>query len=517
MLTVATDNPAYPPYFEDNDPTNGEGFESAVAYAIGDQLGYPKAKVKWTEESFNSSFAPGPKDFDFDVNQISITPVREKAVDFSAPYYTANQAVVALKSSDAARRNRWKNCRTPQLGVQVGTTSLEAAEAEIDPNSRPEVFNSSNDVVQALKNEQIDAVVVDLPTALYLTAVQVPEATVVGQFSAPGGDQWGALLEKDSALTACVSEAIEELESSGELEKITDRWMSQAAGAPELQLMPGRGSPIPPSDRRLEREAAKRRRHRRGQAIAAISSVVVLGGLATLILTSPGWPEVRETFFNWEVFKDSFPDVLEAFWLDVKIFLIAELAILAVGLLVAMVRIARSPAMFPVRLLSVVWVDLFRGIPTILLVFLIGFGVPALQLSGLPTDPVILGAIALVLSYSAYVAEVYRAGINSVHRGQRDAALAVGLTESQAMRHVILPQAVRRVAPPLLNDFVALQKDVALISILGPLEAFREAQIIESLTFNFTPLVAAALLYLAVTVPTARIVDRMGGPEGAVR
>ena len=274
--------------------------------------------------------------------------------------------------------------------------------------------------------------------------------------------------------------------------------------------------PIPPS-RRLEREAAKRRRHRRGQAIAALSSIVVLGGLAALILTSPGWPEVRETFFNWEVFKESFPDVAKAFWLDVKIFLVAEVAILLVGLLVAMIRIARSPAMFPLRLLSVVWVDLFRGIPTILLVFLIGFGVPALRLDGVPTDPVILGAIALVLSYSAYVAEVYRAGINSVHRGQRDAALAVGLTEAQSMRHVILPQAVRRVAPPLLNDFVALQKDVALISILGPLEAFREAQIIESLTFNFTPLVAAALLYLAVTVPTARIVDRMGGPEGAVR
>jgi polar amino acid transport system permease protein len=285
--------------------------------------------------------------------------------------------------------------------------------------------------------------------------------------------------------------------------------------------MPGGVSPTPSSDRRLEREAAKRRRRRRGQAIAALSSVVVLGGLAALILTSPGWPEVRETFFNWEVFKESFPDVAKAFWLDVKIFLVAEVAILAVGLLVALVRIARSPAMFPVRLLSVVFVDLFRGIPTILLVFLIGFGVPALQLEGplgwVPTDPVILGAFALVLSYSAYVAEVYRAGINSVHRGQRDAALAVGLTENQALRHVILPQAVRRVAPPLLNDFVALQKDVALISILGPLEAFREAQIIESLTFNFTPLVAAALLYLAVTVPTARIVDRLGGTEGAVR
>jgi polar amino acid transport system substrate-binding protein len=234
VLTIATDKPAYPPYFEGDDPTNGEGFESAVAYAVADQLGYPKAKVKWTVEAFNSSFAPGPKDFDFDVNQISITPVREKAVDFSAPYYTANQAVVALKDSDAAAAESLEELRDAKLGVQIGTTSLEAAEAAIEPSSRPEVFNTSNDVVQALKNEQIDAVVVDLPTALYLTAVQVPEATVVGQFSAPGGDQWGALLEKDSKLTACVSEAVEALESSGELEKITQRWMSQAAGAPEL-------------------------------------------------------------------------------------------------------------------------------------------------------------------------------------------------------------------------------------------------------------------------------------------
>jgi len=234
VLTIATDKPAYPPYFEDDDPTNGEGFESAVAYAIADQLGYPKAKVNWTVEAFNSSFAPGPKDFDFDVNQISITPPREKAVDFSAPYYTANQAVVALKDSDAASAESLEELKDAQLGVQIGTTSLEAAEEEIDPSSRPEVFNTSNDVVQALKNGQIDAVVVDLPTALYLTAVQVPEATVVGQFSAPGGDQWGALLEKDSELTACVSAAVEELESSGELEEITQRWMSKAAGAPEL-------------------------------------------------------------------------------------------------------------------------------------------------------------------------------------------------------------------------------------------------------------------------------------------
>lgn len=200
-----------------------------------------------------------------------------------------------------------------------------------------------------------------------------------------------------------------------------------------------------------------------------------------------------------------------------KLFVIVEAAVLVVGLGLAILRTSRTPALFPLRLLTTVYVDVFRGVPTILLVYLVGFGVPALQLSGLPTDPVVLGGIALTLSYSAYVTEVYRAGIRSVHRGQRDAALAVGLTEGQAMRHVILPQAVRRVVPPLLNDFVALQKDVALISIIGPQEAFRVAQIIQGQTFNYTPLIAAALLYLAVTVPMARLVERMGGPEGSVR
>jgi polar amino acid transport system permease protein len=273
----------------------------------------------------------------------------------------------------------------------------------------------------------------------------------------------------------------------------------------------------PPANRRLEREAAKRRRHRRGQAIAALSSLVVIGGLATWVLTSPGWPEVRELFFNWEVFKESFPEVLEGFWLDVKVFMIVEVAVLIVALALAVLRTSRGPAFFPLRLLTTVYVDVFRGIPTILLVYLVGFGIPALRLTGLPTDPVVLGGIALGLSYSAYVTEVYRAGIRSVHRGQRDAALAVGLTEAQAMQHVILPQAIRRVTAPLLNDFVALQKDVALISIIGPQEAFRIAQIIQGETFNYTPLIAAALLYLAVTVPLARVVERMGGPEGAVR
>ncbi|HEX3239641.1 MAG TPA: ABC transporter substrate-binding protein [Solirubrobacterales bacterium] len=233
-LTVATDKPAFPPYFEDDDPTNGKGFESAVAYAIADQLGFAKADVRWTVEPFNSSYAPGPKDFDFDVNQISITPVREKAVDFSVPYYTANQAVVALKSSEAASAKSLAELQDARIGVQIGTTSLEAVEEQIDPSEDPQVFNSSNDVITALKNGQVDAVVVDLPTALYVTAVQVEDSTVVGQFPAPGGDQWGALLAKGSPLTACVSWAVEELQSSGELQKLNQQWMSKAAGAPAL-------------------------------------------------------------------------------------------------------------------------------------------------------------------------------------------------------------------------------------------------------------------------------------------
>ena len=270
----------------------------------------------------------------------------------------------------------------------------------------------------------------------------------------------------------------------------------------------------PQGERRREREAAKRARARRNTLIAAASSVVVIGGLAALVLTSPGWPTVRETFFSWSEFKNAFPEVLSGFWLDVKVFMVVEVVVLVVALAIALIRINRSPGLLPVRLLATVWVDLFRGVPTVLLVYLIGFGIPALELEGLPTDPVVLGAIALTLSYSGYVSEVYRAGINSVHRGQRDAALSVGLTGAQTMRHVVLPQAIRRVGPPLLNDFVALQKDVALISIIGPQEAFRVAQIFQGENFNYTPIIAAAMLYLVITIPLARIVDRMGGVGG---
>ena len=270
----------------------------------------------------------------------------------------------------------------------------------------------------------------------------------------------------------------------------------------------------PRGERRREREAAKRARARRNALIAALSSVIVIGGLAALVLTSPGWPTVRETFFSWSEFTNSFPEVLDGFWLDIKVFMVVEVAVLVLALGIALIRVNTSPGLFPARLLATVWVDVFRGVPTVLLVYLVGFGIPALELEGLPTDPVVLGGIALMLSYSGYVSEVYRAGINSVHRGQTDAALSVGLTQAQTMRHVVLPQAIRRVAPPLLNDFVALQKDVALISIIGPQEAFRVAQIFQGENFNYTPIIAAAMLYLVITIPLARIVDRMGGAGG---
>jgi polar amino acid transport system permease protein len=266
---------------------------------------------------------------------------------------------------------------------------------------------------------------------------------------------------------------------------------------------------VAPDDRRAVRAAAERRRARRGLAIAAVSTVVVVGGLAAVLVSSPGWDSVRDTFFDREAFTTAFPDVLAGFKLDVELFVLVEIAVLILGLVVALARTTRAPALFPVRALLVVYVDVLRGVPVILVVYLVGFGIPALELSGLPTDPLLLGGIGLALSYTAYVAEVYRAGIDSVHPSQRQAALAVGLTGAQSLRFVVLPQAVRRVLAPLLNDFISLQKDVALVAILGPQEAFRVAQISASSTFNYTPLLAAALLYLAVTIPLARILDHM--------
>jgi polar amino acid transport system substrate-binding protein len=234
-LTVGTSKPAYPPYFEDDDPTNGKGFESAVAYAIADQLGFAEDQVEWIEVPFNKSFAPGPKEFDFDVNQVSITPQRAQAVDFSAPYYEADQAIVVGPDSDLSGATSLADFQDATIGVQIGTTSLEATEASIQPTTEPRVFQNSNDVVQALSQGQVDAIVVDVPTAFYVTAVQVDGGEIVGSFPAPGGDEWGAVLAKDSPLTDCVSAAIGELESSGELEELKTTWIDEQTKAPVLE------------------------------------------------------------------------------------------------------------------------------------------------------------------------------------------------------------------------------------------------------------------------------------------
>jgi polar amino acid transport system substrate-binding protein len=233
-LTIGTDKPAFPPYFENNEPSNGRGFESAVAYAVAGELGFNNAEVKWITVPFNASYAPGPKKFDFDINQISITPQRAERVDFSEPYFTAPQAVIALKDSAAARAEDLAGLKDARLGAQVGTTSLEALQSEIAPEQDPQVFNDSNDTVRALKAKRVDAIVVDLPTAFFLTAAEVPEATIVGQFAAPGGDDWGLLLEKGSALTPCVNEALATLRQDGTLADLQDEYMGGNV-APELR------------------------------------------------------------------------------------------------------------------------------------------------------------------------------------------------------------------------------------------------------------------------------------------
>ncbi len=234
QLTVATDKPAYPPYFEDDDPTNGKGFESAVAYAIADKLGFAKSEVKWTVVPFNSSYAPGPKKFDFDVNQISITDARKERVDFSSPYFTAPQAVIALNGTGAADATSLADLQSAKLGLQVGTTSLDAVQDLITPTGDPQVYNDSNDTVRALKTKRVDAIVVDLPTAFYLTAAEIEDSKIVGQFNAPGGDSWGALLAKDSKLTPCVSKAVDELKADGTLSKLQNESMG-GDSAPQLR------------------------------------------------------------------------------------------------------------------------------------------------------------------------------------------------------------------------------------------------------------------------------------------
>ncbi len=264
-----------------------------------------------------------------------------------------------------------------------------------------------------------------------------------------------------------------------------------------------------PSARELERRAVRRARARRDILIATVALVVVLGVLVLGITTAPGWHRVQQTFFSWEVAKASFPQVIRGFGKNIVIFLIAEPLILVLGAAVAVARSTVSPALLPFRVLAVVYADVFRGIPTILLVYLAGIGLPALELRGLTTDTLWLGTGALVASYGAYVSEVFRAGIESIHPSQLASADTLGLTRWQSMVHVILPQATRRVAPPLLNDFISLQKDTALLSVIFVFEAMFSAQDYTNYHFNYTPLVVAAVLFICLTIPLTRFTDWM--------
>jgi polar amino acid transport system permease protein len=245
----------------------------------------------------------------------------------------------------------------------------------------------------------------------------------------------------------------------------------------------------------------------RNIAVAVASTVVFFAVVVLVIVNSAGWPEVRKAFFDRQLFSDSFPEIARAFLLNVRIFCIAEVVILVVALGIAVLRGLPGPVLFPFRLLAVVYTDVFRGIPTILVIYILGFGAPALQLSGVPNSPFFWGVTALVLVYSAYVAEVYRAGIESVHPSQEAAARSLGLSHAKTLRFVIIPQAVRRVIPPLLNDFIGLQKDSALVALIGPIEAFRQSQIDVAATFNYTPYLVTALLFLLLTIPLARLTD----------
>ncbi|GAA4686817.1 amino acid ABC transporter substrate-binding protein [Phytohabitans rumicis] len=234
-LTIGTDDPAYEPWFKDNKPDNGQGFESAVAYAVAGKLGYGPADVKWIRVTFNNAIAPGPKDFDIDINQFSITDERKQAVDFSGPYYLVRQTVIALKSSKIAGATSVSALQGAKLGAQVGTTSYQAITDLVKPTAKPAVYNSNDDAKKALQNGQIDGLVVDLPTAFYMTAAEIKDSVIVGQLPQVGvPEQFGIVLDKGSALTGCITQAVDQLRSAGTLSSLEKEWLAQAAGAREL-------------------------------------------------------------------------------------------------------------------------------------------------------------------------------------------------------------------------------------------------------------------------------------------
>lgn len=243
--------------------------------------------------------------------------------------------------------------------------------------------------------------------------------------------------------------------------------------------------------------------------ISVISTGIFFVLIAWFISSSEQWPTVQKQFFSWEAMKESFPDVLRGFWLNVQIFVIAEIFITIVSLLLAVARSLKNPIATPIRFAAVFFIDAVRGVPALLLILLFGFGIPALKLPGFPSSALFWGTVALVVSYSAYTAEVYRAGIEAVHDSQQAAARALGLTYWQTLRYAVIPQAVRNVLPALLNGAVSLQKDVALLSVIGVREAVRASQIYTARTFNYSSLIVAAVLFLLASVPLARFTDRL--------
>ena len=268
------------------------------------------------------------------------------------------------------------------------------------------------------------------------------------------------------------------------------------------------GGPWQPSEHELARRAARKKRNKKNALIASISSVLVLGTLAIVIVTSPGWKSLSETFFAWAYGVEVLPKIILGFGTNVLLTAIAGTSVAILGLTIALIRTSRTPALTPFRILATAYVDLFRGIPMLLVILLVGFGIPALRLEGVTNNVLVLGTLAVIITYTAYVAEVIRSGILTVHPSQRAAARSLGLSHFQTLRHVILPQALRRVTPPLLNDLVALIKDTGLVSILGVTDAIRAAQIASSRTFNYTPYVMAAIIFLLVTIPLTRFTDR---------
>jgi polar amino acid transport system permease protein len=263
-----------------------------------------------------------------------------------------------------------------------------------------------------------------------------------------------------------------------------------------------------PSSREIQRRGERKRISRRQGVIAAVSTTVVLGTLFIVLVTSPGWEIVKKTFFDIDYGRQVFPTVIAGLWINLQLTFIGGFCIGAIAMGLALLRTTKSPALTPFRFLATAYVDIFRGAPLILIILLVGFGVPALRLKGISSNVIFLGTVAVVLTYSAYVAEVIRSGILSIHPSQRAAARSLGLTSGQTMRYVVLPQAIRRVVPPLLNDFVSLLKDTGLVSILGVTDAVRAAQINASRTFNYTPYVVAAVLFLLITIPMTRYTDR---------